>query len=372
MSSNPASENNTQAPDSAATGQRDDDAFANAETLKETPAQPSFQHLQSAHCESGVITSLLRHEGLPITEAMTFGLTSALSFCYFPFVKINQLPLISYRMTPRYILNGMRRLLRLPLRYETFRTPADGTRRLDELLAQGRPVGLQGSVYFLPYFPVNMRFHFNAHNLIACGRDAATGEYLISDPVFNTLTRSAPADLERARFVRGALAPRGLIYYLDGAITNKDIVQVVPLLRGAIRKNAFMMLWMPIPCVGTPGIRLIASRVRRLPAQTKPDFCRRFAGHIVRMQEEVGTGGAGFRFLYAAFLQEAATLLNKPALHDLSLELTAIGDEWRVFATRAARQNKGRSPLDPPALAAILDDLAVKERAFFKKLWKAV
>ena len=332
---------------------------------------PAFQHLQSAHCESGVITSLLRHEGLPITEAMTFGLTSALSFCYFPLVKINQLPLISYRMTPRYILNGMRRLLRLPLRYETFRSPADGTRRLDELLAQNRPVGLQASVYFLPYFPVNMRFHFNAHNLIAYDRDPATNDYLISDPVFDKPTRSARAELERARFVRGALAPKGLIYYIDAPIPDKDIAQVTPLLRGAIRKNAFMMLWMPIPCVGTPGIKLLASRVRRLPARTQPDFCRRFAGHIARMQEEVGTGGAGFRFLYAAFLQEAAALLNKPTLHDLSLELTAIGDEWRDFATQAARQNKARSPLDPSALAAILDDLAAKERVFFKKLWKA-
>ncbi|MDR1012174.1 MAG: BtrH N-terminal domain-containing protein [Opitutaceae bacterium] len=341
-------------------------------TSSAAPAASTFQHLQSAHCESGVITSLLRHEGLPITEAMVFGLTSALSFCYFPFVKINQLPLISYRMTPRYILNGIRRLLRVPLRYETFRAPADGTRRLDELLARGRPVGLQGSVYFLPYFPVNMRFHFNAHNLIAYGRDSATGEYLISDPVFNTPTRSAPDAFERARFVRGALAPRGLIYHIDGAIPDKDIAQVVPLLRAAIRKNAFMMLWMPIPCVGTPGIRLLASRVRRLPAQKQPDFCRRFAGHIVRMQEEVGTGGAGFRFLYAAFLQEAAVLLNKPALHELSLELTAIGDEWRVFATHAARQNKGRAPLDPPALAATLATLSAKERLFFKKLWKAV
>ena len=334
-------------------------------------ASPTFQHLHSAHCESGVITSLLRHEGLPITEAMTFGLTSALSFCYFPLVKINQLPLIAYRMTPRYILNGMRRLLRLPLRYETFRTPADGTRRLNELLAQNRPVGLQASVYFLPYFPLNMRFHFNAHNLIAHGRDPATGDYLISDPVFDKPTRSAPADLERARFVRGALAPRGLLYHIDAPLPDKDIAQVIPLLRGAIRKNAFMMLWMPLPFVGTRGIKLLAARVRRLPVQKAPEFCRRYAGHIARMQEEIGTGGAGFRFLYAAFLQEAAALLNKPALHDLSLELTAIGDEWRAFAAEAARQNKARTPLDPPALAALLDTLATKERPFFKKLWRA-
>ncbi|MDR0901237.1 MAG: BtrH N-terminal domain-containing protein [Opitutaceae bacterium] len=332
----------------------------------------AFQHLQTAHCESGVITSLLRAEGLPISEAMCFGLSSALSFCYFPFVRVNQLPLISYRMMPRWILNSLRRLLRIPLRFERFKTPATGQARLDELLARGRAVGLQGCIFFLTYFPVNMRFHFNAHNIIAYGRDPASGDYLISDPVFNAPTRCPAADLQRARFVRGALAPNGLVYHIDGKLPSTDIAQVTPLLRGAIRKNVRMMLYMPIPCVSTLGIHFLASRVRRLPVKNNPEYCRRYVGHIVRMQEEVGTGGAGFRFLYAAFLQEAAAHLNNPALHELSLELTEIGDEWRRFALQAARQNKGRSPLAPAALAGLLDDISRKERALYKKLWKAI
>ena len=35
-----------------------------------------------------------------------------------------------------------------------------------------------------------------------------------------------------------------------------------------------------------------------------------FLGNIVRMQEEIGTGGGGFRFMYAAFLQEAGDVLG--------------------------------------------------------------
>ena len=49
-------------------------------------------------------------------------------------------------------------------------------------------------------------------------------------------------------------------------------------------------------------------------------------GQVIRMLEEIGTGGAGFRFIYAAFLQESAEILNKPWLNDLSIEMTAIGD----------------------------------------------
>jgi len=298
---------------------------------------------------------------------MVFGLSSSLSFAYIPLVKINQLPLIGYRMVPRFILKGMKRQLRLPLRFETFRSSADGRRRLDELLDRGRPVGLQSSVFFLPYFPVNMRFHFNAHNLIAYGRDG--DDYLISDPVFNAPTRCALADLQRARFVRGTLAPKGLLYYFDEPLPKVDHV---PLLRGAIRKNCFLMLSVPLPFVGCSGIRLLARRVLKLPAKKDLEFTQRFVGHIVRMQEEIGTGGAGFRFLYAAFLQEAAVLLQNPRLQELSLELTAIGDEWREFALHAARMNKGRAELDLPLLHSLLMDLAAKESTLYKKLRRAV
>ena len=330
-------------------------------------APPVFDHQQSAHCESGVISSLLRNQAVPMSEAMAFGLSSCLSFAFIPFVQIGGLPLIGYRMFPKYILKGLKAKLRLPLRFETFRDPEAGRRRLDELLAQGRAVGLQSSVFFLPYFPFNMRFHFNAHNLVVYGRDG--DDYLISDPVFGSTTRCASADLQRARFVRGALAPKGLLYYFDRPLPP---VEIAPLLRAAIRKNCRMMLYAPLPFVGCYGIAFLGRRIRKLPAEKDPVYTRRFVGHIVRMQEEIGTGGAGFRFLYAAFLQEAGDLLKLPALQTLSLELTAIGDEWREFALHAARINKGRSEMNLEILHDLLVDLSKKERAFFKRLLAAV
>ena len=88
--------------------------------------------------------------------------------------------------------------------FETFRKPEEGTRRLDELLEQGRIVGIQTSAFWLPYFPEDMRFHFNAHNLIVYGRDG--DDYLVSDPVFEEPVRCHRASLTKARFAKGALA----------------------------------------------------------------------------------------------------------------------------------------------------------------------
>src|SRR5690606_40867936 len=47
-------------------------------------------------------------------------------------------------------------------------------------------------------------------------------------------------------------------------------------------------------------------------------------------------------FIYAAFLQEASTLLQNPTLMKRSEEMTAIGDAWRDFALDISRIYKNR------------------------------
>jgi hypothetical protein len=90
------------------------------------------------------------------------------------------------------------------------------------------------------------------------------------------------------------------------------------------------------------------------------------------MQEEIGTGGAGFRFLYSAFLQEAAQLCQRDEWHVLAQQLTVIGDGWREFALHAARMAKGRSAIDLPLLTRHLFNLAEQEKQFFTALRKTV
>jgi len=95
---------------------------------------------------------------------------------------------------------------------------------------------------------------------------------------------------------------------------------------------------------------------------------------LVRMQEEIGTGGGGFRFIYAAFLQEAGNLLHNPALIQRSEEMTAIGDAWRDFALDISRVYKNRKAGNDvyEKLADQLANLADREKAFFTRLRKDV
>ena len=60
----------------------------------------AFIHRQSAHCESGAISSLLLHHGLNASEPLVFGIGAGIFFGYFPVIKIYGSPFITYRNTP--------------------------------------------------------------------------------------------------------------------------------------------------------------------------------------------------------------------------------------------------------------------------------
>ena len=59
-----------------------------------------FKHQQHAHCESGVSSNLLAHEGINVTEPMAFGVGAGLFFGHLPFVKVNGTPGTTYRIWP--------------------------------------------------------------------------------------------------------------------------------------------------------------------------------------------------------------------------------------------------------------------------------
>jgi hypothetical protein len=321
-----------------------------------------FEHRHAGHCETGVTAGLLRNKGLSISEPMALGLGNGLTFAHFPFFKIGGLPLTSYRMPPGEIYKTLAKRLGFTLRRERFGSPDEGMRALDAHLAAGRAVGAQSSVFFLPYFPPTMRFHFNAHNLIVYGRDG--GEYLISDPVFEHPQRCAGADLAKARFVKGALAPKGLLYWPERVPSEIDYARVVP---KAIRGTVNMMLRTPLPIVGVRAIRGLARRIGKL-GDGDPRYARLYVGQIVRMQEEIGTGGGGFRFMYAAFLQEAGEKLSRRELVEASARMTETGDAWRQFALAGARFVKDKKNDDYAILSAALLRCADLEEAVFRSL----
>lgn len=327
-----------------------------------------FKHHQSAHCENGVASNLLRHNGLNLSEPMIFGLGSGIFFVYIPFLKVNHAPAISYRPQPGIIFSRVAKRLGIKIRRKKFSNPEEARKALEANLAEGIPTGLQVGVFHLPYFPDQYRFHFNAHNLVVFGKE--DGNYLVSDPVMEGPTALSPEELEKVRYAKGTLAPQGQMYFPIHIPKDIDLRKAIV---KAIKSACSTML-APVPIVGVKGERLVARKIRKWPEKVGVKVTNHYLAQMVRMQEEIGTGGGGFRYIYAAFLQEAAGILEKPELKELSQEMTAIGDEWRDFALNASRILKNRKAEDGmyQALADQLDGLADREEAFFRKLKKAV
>ena len=323
-----------------------------------------FNHDHFAHCESGVMSLMLRHHGLDLSESMVFGLSQGLMFAYIPFVKMGGMPLIAYRNMPRGIIKGLQKNIGIKMKMHTFSRPEKGTETLDSLLAQGKCVGAQTSVFWLPYFPPEMQFHFNGHNLIVYGKKA--DEYLISDPVFEHPVRCSVTALQKARFVKGVMAPKGLLYYPESIPSTIDFATILP---KVIRKNAKAMLKTPVPIAGIRGIKALAKKIAKLENDDRR-YSQLCLGHLVRMQEEIGTGGAGFRFIYASFLQEAGAALKSDTLQNCSQLMTAVGDEWREFALLIAKaiRNKEGKPIDFQAVSGKLLDIAHSEAEIYKRL----
>ncbi len=330
--------------------------------------QTVFTHHQSAHCENGVVSNLLRNKGLNISEPLAFGIGSGLFFVYLPFVKVNYAPAISYRTLPGLIFKKVAKRLGLQIRRRKFRRVEEAQKALDENIINKIPTGLQVGVYQLSYFPDEYRFHFNAHNLVVYGKTEAG--YLISDPVMETVTTLTEEELNKVRFAKGAFAPRGQMYSLLQVPSDPDLKDAVI---SGIKDTCRNML-APVPLVGTRGMKYLARHIRRWPSKHGVKKANHYLAQMVRMQEEIGTGGGGFRFIYAAFLQEASVIVGSHRLKELSHEMTALGDLWRDFAVEASRVYKNRSTLED-AYEEIADQLLViagRERKFFTELKKVV
>lgn len=325
-----------------------------------------FKHYQAAHCENGVTSNLLKHYGIELSEPMVFGLGSGIFFSYMPFYKLNGLPVVSFRPYPGFIFKRVSRLLNIKIsKFKFPKKQAAAKEKLDHYLKENIPVGCLVGVFHLSYFPEAFRFHFNAHNLVVYGRQ--DDNYIISDPIMEKPVTLSAAELNRVRYAKGTYPPKGRMYVIEEIPDQVDLPAAI---KKAIKKTSKEMLNIPVPLFGVKGIRYMARKMTRWPQKLGDRKASLYLGQVVRMLEEIGTGGAGFRFMYAAFLQEASKELGQEWLNECSQEMTEVGDKWREFALIAARIFKGRSSEEESYKAAsdLLLEIADREEKIYKTL----
>lgn len=327
--------------------------------------ETNYKHSFAAHCETGVINSLYENNNIKLSEPMSFGIGSGLFFLYVPFFKVMGNPLTSYRSLPGSIFKKCCKRLGISYTAKKFRSRTKGISALDTLLANGTYVGVQANIYWLPYIPKNFRFHFNAHNLIVVGKEKNT--YTVSDPLIENLAECPSGPLNKARFSKGPLAAKGFLYYLD---LDQELKEIDKAIYKGIKETVRRMLYTPLPFAGARGIKYLAKSIPKWFRKLSDKQAKLYLASVVRMQEEIGTGGAGFRYMYASFLVEAGELLKNDVLIEASKEMENIADHWRGFATKAVKLCKDKPGASLDDVIQSLEEIAALEYKFYKNLEK--
>jgi len=261
---------------------------------------------------------------------------------------------------------------RLGVKFSTFEfnDAPSGMSALDDLIRQEIPTACQVDFFYMDYVPSWERVHINVHFMVAIGKENNT--YLISDSYFPKIVELDATSLEKGRFAGGSMSPHGFIFHANTIPPTIDFESAI---KKGIKKACFNMLHIPIPFLGIKGIRLFAKKITEWPKFARDT--EHLSHEIMKINillEDQGTGGAGFRFMYATFLQQASEIIHEPKLNELSKQLMLIGDGWREISLFSARIGKNRDlgPDKLNQLAKMIDDRATVEEQFFKKLSKAI
>jgi len=143
-----------------------------------------------------------------------------------------------------------------------------------------------------------------------------------------------------------------------------------------IKSNVNQMLRIPGNFAGVKGIKYTGEKIKKWRDKLGIQKAGSYLAQLVRMQEEIGTGGGGFRYIYAAFLQEAYAYVQQDELLEISKTFTQAGDLWRTAAVHAAGIYKGRlgSQEDFNQMGDYLAEISELEKTAFTQLknikWK--
>jgi hypothetical protein len=222
----------------------------------------------------------------------------------------------------------------------------------------------------MKYMPDWQRVHINAHYIIVFGVNGRN--YMVSDSYYKAKSQLDKQTMQTARFAGGMMAPKGTMFHVSHIPDNISLEK--PIITG-IKKAAFNMTRLPVPFLGVKGIRKFADKLLEWPslARDLEDLSDRVMKINVFLEDQ-GTGGGGFRYMYATFLQQASEIVKDQRLKDMSKEMMEIGDKWRNISYFAAKIGKNRDlgPERMKELSEMIHGQADMEQKFFTALHKLV
>jgi len=313
-----------------------------------------FKPTGGKHCWTTALKNVLDYHGLNLSEEMLFGLGGGVGFVYW-YMKFMPAPFIGtrYGKGTDPLVNTCERIGAEATIVETA-SPKKGYEDLKEQLRKGEPALIFADMAYLPYLVLPESAHFGSHTVVVFGVDEEEGTVYLADRAQKAVTISIE-DLKRARSSRfPPFAPKNRLLEIKypehiGGLENG--------IRQSIRECCTEMLAPPIRNIGLAGLKKWASIAPKWPNQFKGLGLFECLLNVFLYIEVSGTGGSGFRNMYAQFLNEASLLLNKPALND-------VAETFRESARLWSETARAALPDSWPTLAKIRELCLRKNKLF--------
>jgi len=172
--------------------------------------------------------------------------------------------------------------------------------------------------------------HFGGHVFVVFGLDEAKDEVHIYDRGINPVTVST-ADLARARSSKfPPFTPKHRLLKIKYPAEVGNLEEGI---KQSLRKCCQMMLTPPIKNLGLPGMEKWSKMVVKWPEQFKGmNLLGTLMNGFIYI-ETGGTGGSAFRPMYADFLDEASSIIDKPALKEVAAMMRESAKVWSEIAS---------------------------------------
>jgi len=332
---------------------------------------PGYRHSGGKHHETTHLRNILdnlglkaSHTGAPYSEEMLLGLGGGIGCGYFlyetsgsTFLSVGARHL--WQSTKADFIQGI--CGRLGCRVTT--KEASGQRaaeeNLHEALASGRPAIVWLGQAGLPWHGLPIEWmQLHVYCVVVYGFEEKTERYLVADRSRKPFTIGAK-ELAAARPAIISLRSRTL--FVDPPNRPPDLAKAI---KDGLQACVFSMMKPGISNLGLPSLQkwaellTNAKDVKGWPRALPPgaalfDALMSCYGGL----ETQGTGGGGFRTMYAAFLDEARGVLPVPALGDVAARFRDSAAAWTGLADASL-------PDDVPLLGEARGLMRLKARLF--------
>lgn len=331
---------------------------------------PGFATYPTHHCVTGSLKHVYDYHGFPVSEELLLGLGRGIGFVYFHIKGAD--PFYGGRANvarpgEEGLEKSAGRCTGVAVQSHATSSARTAQAALRALLEAGEPVPVYLDMGFLPYLELPEGYHFGGHVVVVAGYDPGTGQVLVADRD-KELHPVGWQALEQARGSQYKPFPPRHTWYTFGFTAARQPTPAE--VRESIGEVCRGMLAPPIANLGVKGIRKAMRETAKWPQVLDAAALRRTCFNVAMfIDHRGGTGGGIFRYMYARFLGEAASITGEPRLAGMVAELTAIGDRWEQVAAAFETAAVADNPADLlQGATEPMREIADREQDFWERL----